>query len=1682
MKKKKIVKAVILTVFIFLICFFLYNFITRLRLGKQTIILNTSTQIYSDSNIEAIIDVCDKKNNSIKSNVCIELLDSNGKKVKDINEKYKKEEEEKIQAIIPLSKDIQTGSYELKVTSKYKFGFFKDSVNVPVNIINGSDSRIIISLDKGIYKPGDNVNFRALLISKRNENPIETKANIYIYDGNDNKVYSNEAETSKYGIISGNFKLGDEVNSGTYKLVVSTDSKAVTQNFIVNPYITPQFEVSVISDKENYTVGENAKVTVNAKYFFGEPVKNATVEGTIDGQKIKGTTNENGNFETTYKFKEKGKVSLKFNVTDPSNYLIEAEKILIANSEKFEIEVLPEYGALINKFTNEVYIFTRNNNGEPLKTQNTITIGNIKRQVITDENGIGSFTLTGNDVSGLKSSVSYDSTMLIQSEDSEGRTVFQKQAIDFKEWDGTLIETDKVKYNCGEDINIKLISNILSIEPKEVFIYKGNELLKVVSSKNMNFSVNLENVSGLIDIYTPKVTQNERRNYTPIYNYEIGQNIESNKYSKKTVFIKPNKALNIDITTDSENYKPKDKLNIEFKTTDEKNNSIDSALLVSILDEAVLKLAENDLSIDNIKLALEDIKLSDEITLADLYANILDESSEQMLKTVLLRQDYGTPNIYTKAQTTSYEEIDKYEERAVYSCIAIVIFVLIFAIIKSSKNENNKFSKFIANTVNLFIIFVLVAGLLYSPILELYYEILDSYETVEVLDLITNAVIAFVLYMLVLYKHRDYIFELIINLIIIPAIYLLIFSLIVSISGEEAILILILLILFVLWAILVNKSKSHELSGKENFLKYTLTQVFKTIVLVIATMLVSELIDSILGLYIVLAVYIIVDKYVLGKTKIKLEGNKINLNTSGNELIVAGVGILFIVIIFVGIRGIVSNFAGNVTIDNSTFLTESITDDFNGNTRAPLSYSDVTESSIVAKGDSPSITNIFDDNKKQKNEVDQIVNETNEDNNFEKTVEEIENVRNVFLESLAFIPELVTENGNANLSLDISDNITTWNIQTVGNSKNGNIGYSSKTFKVFKEFFVDFSLPTNSVVTDKVEIPVTLYNYTDSTLNIEINVKENDWSIIGEYHKTIEVPAKSNNMIYVPIEIIKSGNNTLRVETKSGDISDIVEKNITVNENGLKIEELVSSGTTESDLSQDIIYSEKAIEGTKNLKVKLYASSIVQAIENIEGMLELPTGCFEQTSSSLYPDILVLKYLKNNNLDKQEIKEKALDYISKGYQRLLTFEVNGTKGGYSLYGDSPAEPVITAFGLMEVKELSEVYNVDENVIKNMTNYLFSVQNINGSFDYNSTYIGGSESRDELAMNAYIIWALSEAIPEDARLSKSINYLKDKIDKAEDNYTLALMANVFTNIEDTTNSNKVLNKLLKNIVSSEDSAYIESTIKDYYGSYGRYQSIQTTALTSLALTRSNSSSKTNQALINYLINTKSSNGTWGTTQSTVLALKAINEYSQNSDTSEQTITVKVNDQVKSVDIDKNNLDLYEFNFENLSDENKVSIEMKKGKISYEIVKEYYRDYNEVQFEKEMDSSNKIIAEQSITQITNVNNIVTQNIRVINKTNEDISNGLVQINIPQGCSVNEDSLMMLKHNQVIEKYEYNYGKINLYLRDFQKNSEINLEVKYRALYPEVITGGAVRIYDYYNPEIEAICKPNLITINK
>ena len=55
-------------------------------------------------------------------------------------------------------------------------------------------------------------------------------------------------------------------------------------------------------------------------------------------------------------------------------------------------------------------------------------------------------------------------------------------------------------------------------------------------------------------------------------------------------------------------------------------------------------------------------------------------------------------------------------------------------------------------------------------------------------------------------------------------------------------------------------------------------------------------------------------------------------------------------------------------------------------------------------------------------------------------------------------------------------------------------------------------------------------------------------------------------------------------------------------------------------------------EGGQRTKVivKVYPGVFSQVVEGVDGMLRMPNGCFEQTSSSAYPNILIVQYMREH--------------------------------------------------------------------------------------------------------------------------------------------------------------------------------------------------------------------------------------------------------------------------------------------------------------------------------------------------------------------------------------------------------------------------------------------------------------------
>src|SRR5262249_24758503 len=142
-----------------------------------------------------------------------------------------------------------------------------------------------------------------------------------------------------------------------------------------------------------------------------------------------------------------------------------------------------------------------------------------------------------------------------------------------------------------------------------------------------------------------------------------------------------------------------------------------------------------------------------------------------------------------------------------------------------------------------------------------------------------------------------------------------------------------------------------------------------------------------------------------------------------------------------------------------------------------------------------------------------------------------------------------------------------------------------------------------------------------------------------------------------------------------------------------------------------ITLPDDAIPGSGRLFFKIYPSRFSQAVEGLDSIFRLPYGCFEQTSSTTYPNVLALDYLQRTRKTSPALEDKARSYINLGYQRLVSSEVTG--GGFDWFGRPPANQALTAYGLMEFEDMAKVHEVDPRLIERTRAWLLRQRHPDG---------------------------------------------------------------------------------------------------------------------------------------------------------------------------------------------------------------------------------------------------------------------------------------------------------------------------------------------------------------------------------
>ena len=354
-------------------------------------------------------------------------------------------------------------------------------------------------------------------------------------------------------------------------------------------------------------------------------------------------------------------------------------------------------------------------------------------------------------------------------------------------------------------------------------------------------------------------------------------------------------------------------------------------------------------------------------------------------------------------------------------------------------------------------------------------------------------------------------------------------------------------------------------------------------------------------------------------------------------------------------------------------------------------------------------------------------------------------VRSYFPEALYINPEIITDkDGRASIEIPLADSITTWRMAMLASTAKGALGSGTSSIKVFQDFFVDLDLPVTLTQGDRVSVPVAVYNYSGSNGDARLELHPDDWfSLISDTGtKTVAAESGRVGSAQFTIEAKRIGKFKLTLSASMKGGADIVVREIEVVPNGREQTE-VFNGRLDSSVEHHVNFPATAIADASKLFVRLYPGPLSQIVEGMDAILRMPGGCFEQTSSSTYPNVLALDYMKSTKKLTPEVHAKAEGFIVSGYQRLLTFEVPG--GGFSWFGQAPANKILTSYGLMEFSDMSKVHEVDPKLIQRTQQWLASQQQPDGSWKPDTGFINeGATNRfnkDVLRISAYIAWAL-----------------------------------------------------------------------------------------------------------------------------------------------------------------------------------------------------------------------------------------------------------------------------------------------------------------------------------------------------
>ena len=648
---------------------------------------------------------------------------------------------------------------------------------------------------------------------------------------------------------------------------------------------------------------------------------------------------------------------------------------------------------------------------------------------------------------------------------------------------------------------------------------------------------------------------------------------------------------------------------------------------------------------------------------------------------------------------------------------------------------------------------------------------------------------------------------------------------------------------------------------------------------------------------------------------------------------------------------------------------------------------------------------------------------------------------------------------------------------TVDAHGNGRLGSGHARIISRPPFRLEPKLPGQINAGDRIEAALTVANDTEAPFPLEVDLKHGDLvQLDGSPQRTIDLAANRRTCEYFILATTgQRGTCDLTFRGKSGSLTDTVGRSLQITPPGFPVSQSFS-GQIDGRRELVVTLPERWTPGSLEVELNAFPTVLADLQTAIDDILDQPDGCFEQVLALSCLGAMTAQYAEDHNLSNPAIIRRAKDVLREACTKLPAYECK--QQGYEWFGGDPGHEALTAYALMQFHDIRQAHQLDPAMIGRTVSWLLNRRDGKGGFQRNPETPGQLVQATPELTDAYITWALSESGQEriDAEIERTLELGR----QSDDPYLVALAATVALNAGNDDQRRSLLAKLA---AAQADDGHLDGRQNSITHGGGQSLRVETTALATLAWLRLPEFSAQADRAVQWIIQNRRG-GRFGSTQATILALKALVQYAKNNHSvpnagtlivlrdglniGQHTFTAGVRE---TIAIDGLETSL-------TAGDNRLVINLTgNNRMAYTLNVRYhaFKPANDAACPVQLTAN---LAESRV----NAGSTVALTAVLTNTTDQNQPMTVAVVGLPAGLQPRPQQLEELKKAGTVDHYETRERELIFYWRALKPKQQTSLKFDLSAAFPGQYTGSASRSYLYHTPDNNQWCNPLAIEITR